>query len=413
VKAVIIGPGKVGCGYLTPLFRNEGWEVVLAARTPETADRIRSAGRFNVRVAGGGVQNVNTVRAVVTGSSEFGAAVADADLLLTSVGVGKVAALAPALAHAFGERAPDRPVDIWVVENQDCAPELEAAVRTHAARAGYSLPSLGFAGGVAGVAVAHGDWETSGEVEFLRDDVLTLDLEAARLRSRTPKLQGVRTVDNYLASLHEKLFVFNAGHAMCAYLGSLRGHATVDEAVSDPVLRPLIAGGLIESRRAVIRMHKGLGDDIVGHVSTALHRFGNSHLADPIPRVARDPLRKLSPGERLLGPAMLIQRLYGSVPAHLAAGIASALRYRRDGDEQSARLGRKLRHQGVARVLQDVCSLDAESDLGRAVVACYYGFSLTSRRAALPRFSPTATVPRMDSPSRRRLEVQAGRRGGG
>jgi mannitol-1-phosphate 5-dehydrogenase len=413
VRAVIIGPGKVGCGYLAPLLLNSGWEVVLAARTAMTADRIRSAGRFNVRVAGGGVQDVGPVRAVITGTPEFDLAVAEADLLLTSVGVDKVTRLAPAVAQALGERDPERPIDLWVVENQNCAPELEAAVRTHAGREGSSLPHVGFSGGVAGVAVAHGGWVPGRPTEFVRDDVETLDLDATRLLCDTPRLPGVRRVRDYLASLHEKLFVFNAGHAISAYLGSLRAHHTIDEAVADPLLRPLIVGCLIESKRALLRLHNGSGDDVAGAVSATVRRFSNTALADPIPRVARDPIRKLSPGERLLGPATLIQHTSGRVPAHLALGVAGALLYRSDEDGQSARLAGMLRTEGVAHVLREVCSLDPQSDFGRAVMTCYHGFILREEGAIFPRVGATVRLPQTNARRRREPEAVMERRAGG
>ena len=51
-RVVIIGPGKIGCGYLAPLFAQAGWQVVLAARSPEVVGRIAAAGDFDVRTTG-------------------------------------------------------------------------------------------------------------------------------------------------------------------------------------------------------------------------------------------------------------------------------------------------------------------------------------------------------------------------
>jgi mannitol-1-phosphate 5-dehydrogenase len=249
--------------------------------------------------------------------------------------------------------------------------------------------------------------------EFIRDDVETLDLEAARLVCEMPTLPGVLRVRDYLASLHEKLFVFNAGHAISAYLGALRGHRTIDAAVADPLLRPLIVGCLIESRRALLRLHRDLGDDIGGAVSAAVRRFSNTALADPIPRVARDPIRKLGPGERLLGPASLIQRTTGRVPAHLALGVAGALLYRSGEDGQSARLSGMLRVRGVAHALKEVCALDPDSDFGRAVRTCYHGFILRQEGAIFPRVGPVVRRPHANAPQRREPEAVRGRLAGG
>jgi 2-oxoisovalerate dehydrogenase E1 component len=63
-------------------------------------------------------------------------------------------------------------------------------------------------------------------------------------------------------------------------------------------------------------------------------RFANRALADPVSRLARDPLRKLAPGDRLVGAARLVER-HGIRPEGLSWGIAAALAY-----ENCARCGR-------------------------------------------------------------------------
>jgi mannitol-1-phosphate 5-dehydrogenase len=376
MRVVIIGPGKVGCGHLTPLFADAGWEVVLAARTSETAERIHRAGSFRVRVAGDGARRVSGFRVVVSGSPKFERAVAGADLVCTAVGVGRVLDTAPALARGLAARGPESPVDVWVVENEDRAFDLETAVRRQAAGADLSLPPVGFAGAVEEAAIAHGDWREPGHPEFVSDEVRRLEVDAPRLVRPLPRLPGVAGVPNYLAPLQEKLFVFNAGHALCAYLGALRGHRTVDEAVRDPVLRRLVVGCLTESRKAVLRLHRSLGEDICGPVVGVLRRFENSALDDPIRRVARDPIRKLRAGDRLLGPARLVELTLGRAPAYFALGIAAALLYRADDDAESQQLERMLRMYGVDGVLQEVCGLDPDDPLARAVADRYQGFLL-------------------------------------
>ena len=50
MRVVLIGTGKIGCGYLVPLFRAAGWDVVVAGRSPRTVERMNRTGRFAVRV---------------------------------------------------------------------------------------------------------------------------------------------------------------------------------------------------------------------------------------------------------------------------------------------------------------------------------------------------------------------------
>ena len=386
---MLVGTGKITCGYLAPLFAEAGWEVVLAGRTPEVVDRINRAGGHSVRItaAGGRAERhlqVAGSRTVVVGTAEFDREIAEADLVSVSVGVSRLAGLAEPLAAALGGRASDRPLDVWVVENEAGAPILEDAVRRVAAGSGWTLPPVGFGGGVAHVAVARGSWRQEDRPEFVGDGARLLYVDAAGLRTRFPDLPGVRATRDYRARLHEKLYVFNAGHAICAYLGWLRGHETVAQAVADPFLRPMVAGSLLESRRALLSAHPQLGSDLHGPVAEALSRYADEALADPVVRVAREPLRKLGPRDRLLGPVRLVRAQTGGEPPYFSLGIAGALLYRGDDGEQTRELRTRLNREGVRAVLERVCGLAPEDPFADAVAARYAGFILLPDETVFP-----------------------------
>lgn len=415
MRVVVVGTGRIACGYLAPLFRAAGWGVVLAGRTPEVVERIDRAGRFRVRVtatstpyaaspasAAPTAVEVDGCRAVLLGSPQFERAVAEADLVCTSVGVSAAVAVAGPLAAALASRAVDRPLDVWVVENDACAAALADAVGQAAAAAGTPLPAVGFAGAVAHVAVARGSWRDAGPPEFVGDGARRLYVDGTTLTTTLPDLPGVSTTRDYAARLREKLYVFNAGHAICAYLGWLRGHATIAEAVRDPFLRPMVAGSLLESRRALLATHPQLGDDVHGPVAEALARYADDELADPVLRVGREPLRKLSPHDRLLGPVRLVRDQTGAEPPYFSLGVAGALLYRGDDAPQTVELRDRLAAEGVRAVLGDVCGLDPEDAFADAVATRYAGFVLLPDETVFPpaytgggaaSMTPLAAVP--------------------
>jgi mannitol-1-phosphate 5-dehydrogenase len=398
VRVVMIGTGKITSGYLAPLFAGAGWEVVLAGRTPSVADRINRCGGHAVRTTGGpdGAERVSTVsglRAVVVGSAAFDREIAGADLVTASVGVGALGGLAEPLAAALGARPADRPLDVWVVENEACGPVLGSAVRSAAGRAGRVLPPVGFAGGVAHVAVARGSWHDGDRPEFVRDAACLLYVDGDALVTPLPGLPGVEATPHYAARLQEKLYVFNAGHAICAYLGWLRGHRTVADAVRDPLLRPMVAGSLLESRRALLATHPGLGEDLHGPVAEALSRYADDALADPVVRVAREPLRKLGPTDRLLGPVRMVREQTGGEPPYFSLGIAGALLYRGDDAEQTRELRRRLQLEGVRAVLGSVCGLSPTDPFTDAVASRYAGFVLLPDETVFPPAHTGTPVP--------------------
>ena len=396
MRVVVVGTGKIASGYLAPLFTAAGWEVVLAGRTPAVVDRITRAGGHVVRItapasASGAAAldpaqlvRVDGLKAVVVGTSAFDEAVAGCDLVCTSVGVGAVPGLAEPLARAIATRSEDRPLSVWAVENDDCAPALEAGIRSAAAAARAPLPPLGVAGAVAHVAVARGSWHDDERPEFVGDSARRLYVDATRVRTPVPELPGVEATTSYAARLREKLYVFNAGHAICAYLGWLRGHETIAQAVRDPFLRPMVAGSLLESRKALLATSPELGDDVHGPVAEALARYADEELADPVVRVARDPLRKLAPADRLLGPLHLVREHTGQEPPYFSLGVAGALLYRGDDAPQTRELRTRLSRDGVRAVLEQVCGLRTGDPFSDAVATRYAGFILLPDETVFP-----------------------------
>jgi len=383
MRVVIVGPGRIGCGYLAPAFREAGWEILLAARNEEGAARIRRAGGFDVRITtpADSQSAIEGVLAVAVGTPQFDEAVAEADLVCTAVGVGNVPALARPLARALSRRSGPRPLDVWVAENGDCAGELAQAVR---AQARASLPHVGFAGSVVTAVVARGDWHGQTRPTFVGDTPRRLYLDARPLRTALPLPAGMEATDLYVARLREKLFSFNAAHAICAYLGWLRGHLTIDEAVADPFLKPMVAGCLLESRRALVAAHPQLDGDPHAPAVEAMRRFADSELADPITRVAREPLRKLGPGDRLLGAVELIRGASGRVPSYFSLAVAAALLYRHPADEQAMELGGRLSREGFRSVVEDVCGLEPGDPFAAAVEQHYRTFVFTDDETLFP-----------------------------
>lgn len=377
-RIVIIGAGKIGCGHLAALFAEAGWQVVLVARSAAAVERIQDAGDFTVRITDGDAQLI-AADAVLIDSEAFHQAVATADLVATAVGARNVAALAEPLARALAARPADRPIDVWCVENGDVAPGLEAAIREVADREGLALGPVGIAGAIAWRAVTSGDWKTSPRPEFVADSCRTLVVDGGRLLGTVPDIPDVAASRDYAEDLMGKFLGFGAGHAMCAYLGVLRGHHFIHEAISDPLLRPMIQRSLQTSRRSLLSVDVATGADVVQSIEWVITRYGNTGLSDPLTRVARDPIRKLAPDGPLVGAARLVHRVTGRVPAGFARAIASALAYHDDGDAQARQLREMLARDGLASVLSEVCGLEADDPLTREVTRIY-GLLTTPRR---------------------------------
>ena len=74
-----------------------------------------------------------------------------------------------------------------------------------------------------------------------------------------------------------------------------------------------------------------------------LTRFENPYLPDTVERVGRQPLRKLSRKERLIGPAAELAAL-GERPTYLLATVDAALSFDVPEDPESVELKQLLAH---------------------------------------------------------------------
>jgi len=136
-----------------------------------------------------------------------------------------------------------------------------------------------------------------------------------------------------------------------------------------------VLGALDELGEIVRRKHGFSLESIEAYKQDLVHRGSIPELRDEIQRVVRDPLRKLSPRERLLAPATLAVE-YELPRGWIVKGIVAALKYRHPGDAQSLLLAQKLAQNGLPAVLEEICDLASSSPLIPEIQAEWEGWEL-------------------------------------
>src|SRR5512132_4434586 len=128
-KAVVVGPGRIGCGFIGQLLAESGWQVVFVGRDAIVANLARNGG-YRVRLTSkGGARDVEVAsRAVPARDVEATATeIASADLVFVSVGPANLAAVGSLLAPGLARRS--TPVNLIALEDlADAGPRLRAAV---------------------------------------------------------------------------------------------------------------------------------------------------------------------------------------------------------------------------------------------------------------------------------------------
>ncbi|WP_446667020.1 mannitol dehydrogenase family protein [Flexivirga sp. B27] len=129
-----------------------------------------------------------------------------------------------------------------------------------------------------------------------------------------------------------KLRMLNGTHSLLAYLGALRGHRTIAEAVTDPELYD--AARALQRQDAAPTLEAPPGVDLAAYGDQILQRFANPHLPHTTVQVAMDGSQKLP--IRLLDTAR--DRLRAGVTPRLCAlAVAAWMVYVHRGRDASGR----------------------------------------------------------------------------
>jgi fructuronate reductase len=126
-----------------------------------------------------------------------------------------------------------------------------------------------------------------------------------------------------------KLRLVNGAHSTLAYLGLLRGHATVREAMDDASLARLVERLMREDIAPSLSQS---ADAIARYIDAILRRFRNPELRHLLSQIAWDgskklPIRLIAPTEEALGAGRSIRRL--AIP--LAAWMRYVVRQAKSG----------------------------------------------------------------------------------
>ncbi|MFQ5776777.1 MAG: hypothetical protein ACE5IP_02080 [Terriglobia bacterium] len=371
MKAVVIGPGRIGCGFVGQLLRASGHEVVFVARDPAMVDYLNRVGRYAVRLCLRGQTQeilVADVRAVPAFEPRRVAEeIAGAGLIATAVGAGNLRAVAPLIAA--GLRKSRGPVNVLAFENSGSAgPCLCDWVAGHLPQ-GFPLAQHGFSGALVSRIVAErcGCPAKDDILCFMGDPFIEFIVDGRALRRPLPAIQGMKVTDQYEAWAQRKLYTFNAGHATAAYLSYLKGYRYIHSAIRDPEIRAAVLAAMREGQRGLAARY---GAEIAGDENTLLEivpRFENAMVCDAVERVGRDPQRKLGAEERLVGAARLAEAA-GINPETLGLAMAAALYFFNPNDFSAAKLQRKIQALGPKRTLSQLSGLAPDRALARLVV---------------------------------------------
>lgn len=375
-KAVMIGAGNIGRGFIGLLLSQAGYNVLFADIDQAVIDDINRRGGYAVRLLDTRCEEaaVRGVRAVNVQDGALAEEIASCQLLCTSVGLTALPKAAPVIARGLSARrraGNEEPLNVIACEN---------AVRGSTLLKGMVLGELSRED--AAFAEAHTGFPDSAVDRIIPPrregppaDVVVeryreWDVERGGFKGPPPEIPGMDLVEDLTAYLERKLFTLNGPNAVTAWYGRYKGYKTINEALTDPAVHALVWGMMTECGHMLSRRH-GFSDEAMAAYRAALMaRFRNPWIIDDVLRVGREPLRKLAPGDRIIAP-MNYAAAFGIETPCYHTGVALGLLYDELQDAQSRQLQALIGEAGPAAALEQVCGIEAESPAGRAILREY------------------------------------------
>lgn len=379
--AVQFGAGNIGRGFIAQLFYESGYEVVFVDVVPELVQALNERRGYTIHIVGPGAKDVpiTNVRAMDGRDREAVAQeVARADIVCTAVGANALPHIAPTLAAGLQLRHEQGkgPLNVLICENLHHAHTyLRALVKdeltTDATR--DILYKAGFVQAVVSRMVPlQCAADNGGDALAIRVEAYKrLPVDYRAFVHPFPQIVGIEPVENFAAHVDRKLYTHNCAHATLGYLGYSKGIEFGYQALVNPEIRLLLDQVMEETGTALIRKHGFDRLEHAAHVADLLRRFANKELGDTCFRLARDPIRKLAPDDRLTGAALLCEE-QGVEPVALAKVIGCALRFYSPDDPSSIELQDTIQRDGLDHVLHHVCGLrDLMSPLAERIRSAY------------------------------------------
>ncbi len=372
-KAIQFGAGNVGRGFLADLFTTSGYQVVFIEVNEKLVEELKRRGGYEIEFAKFPSERkiINNVTAVnAKNMEEVVENCWDGDIFATSVGKNNLPAVSLHIASIIKRRKRkglNNCFNLIIAENVAQGSKLlkELIYRNlDLEEQNFSEKFLGLVEAVIArmVPFMEPDIQKNDPLFIRVEEYSLLPVDKKGFKGELPEIKGFVFAEDIEALEARKLYMHNLGHAIFSYLGYLKGCTFIYEAVADPWIRKKADSIWEKCENGLVKEYGFHRLSLREHREDLVRRFGNQELKDTVVRVSRDPIRKLSPGERLVGGARFIEK-HGYELGEISWGIAGALLYNYPEDKEAVKLQKLIKEKGIDEALYEICKISSEERL--------------------------------------------------
>ncbi|SFL22824.1 D-mannitol 1-phosphate 5-dehydrogenase [Paenibacillus sp. 1_12] len=376
MRAVHFGAGNIGRGFIGLLLSRSGYTICFVDVNEKVVSLLRQRGSYTVSLA---TESHDTM--VVNGVSAINGhdveqvihKIASADLVTTAVGVNLLGAIADVIARGIELRVNSLsgPLQVIACENAINASSLlkkQVYARLTDEVRSKADQIVFFADTAVDRIVpvqSHAD-----PLEVTVEPFYEWLIDRTAMPSGAVEIKGAGYVDHLESYIERKLFTVNTGHCCAAYLGHLNGYTTIHETMANQEISTQVREVLEETGTLLIKKHGLNLQEHTLYIQKIMDRFRNAYLSDGVVRVGRSPIRKLSPNDRLVLPALQAYHL-GIEPYHLSRVIAAALLFDYNQDEESVQIQERIKTQGIHQAASQITKIPVGHPVHSLIVHHY------------------------------------------
>lgn len=359
--AVHFGAGNIGRGFIGALLQDSGYHVVFADVNETLIAALREKGAYRlVELDENPITKTYTDFSVLHSVKDFDQLVtkiAVAEIVTASVGANLLERIAPTIEAGLKARKLDQKLVVMACENAIGASQtIRDAMADQDLAANSAIFCNTAVDRIVPLQLAASEPDVA--VETFSEWIV----DAGPLQGRELDLKGAIFVPDLTPFIERKLYTVNTAHLAIAYLGQQVGYRTVVAAMQDSDVLEATKAALEETTAVLIAKHGISEAQHRQYLEKTLRRITNPAIDDELVRVGRDPIRKLSRFERLIGPAAYYAENIGQ-PKALLRVIDAALSFESDNDVSVTRLQLLLRSLNPNEFAQEVCGISHEQKL--------------------------------------------------
>jgi mannitol-1-phosphate 5-dehydrogenase len=376
--AIHFGAGNIGRGFIGNLLYHSGYETCFVDVNKEIVNLLNEKKEYRVVLAEPTQEEmvIKNVRAINSSSNPDRVieAIAEADILTTAIGPNILPLIANLIADGLRKRIEqtDKPLNIIACENMIGGSSLlkeKVYEKLTDQEISQFDRQFGFPDSAVDRIVPNQTNEDKLMVKV--EPFYEWVVEEPKIIGGKPLVKGITYVQELVPYIERKLFTVNTGHALAAYFGYYFGMDTINSAMENKQISKLVEGALNESGEFLVKKYGFDRGEHSKYIQKIIHRFSNSYIVDEVTRVGRSPIRKLGPNDRLVSPARQYMEVVGGDPVYLLKGIAAALMYDFQGDNEAVQVQTTINEQGLEAAIQEYTQLERTSPLFNGIVERY------------------------------------------